>query len=126
MLSQDMLYFLPLHTGAIDSQRELLIWLESWWEDMDVLSSKGWFVRGHDIYGYCENLDKVMIPMLKSGTFVWSFSSTVANVAIEELRWARYKRKTSFRVFLCPERKKHLWIDQLYKAADIVMEIKAN
>ena len=63
MLSQDMLSFLPLHSGAIDSQVKLLSWIESWCKDIEVLTPEDCFVRGHNIYGYCKNLDKVTIPL---------------------------------------------------------------
>ena len=46
-------------------------------------------------------------------------------MAVEELRKARHKRfDKSFHMFVCPKLLKYEWIGQLYKVADIVLEIK--
>ena len=49
-------------------------------------------MESHDIIGYSLNGDGVNIPLLKSGSFVWSPPAAVADVAAEELRRARLKR----------------------------------
>ena len=65
------------------------------------------------------------MPVIKPGTFVWAPPPTAAQVAVEELRKARQKRfDKSFHLFVCPKVVKYEWIGQLYKAADIVLEIK--
>ena len=45
---------------------------------------------------------------------------------MEELRKARHKRKKSWHVFVCRKVMKTRWLGQLYKAADLVFEIKAG
>ena len=40
MSSQDILSFVPLNSGLLDSQRKLLSWIESWCKDIEVLPSE--------------------------------------------------------------------------------------
>ena len=72
-------------------------------------------------------MDGIWVPILQSGAFVWAPPPAATQVAIEELRKARHKRfANSFHVFACQKLLKYEWIGQLYKVADIVLEIKAN
>ena len=49
-----------------------------------------------------------------------------ASVAVEELRKACHKRQCSTHVFVCPRLLKPMWFKNLYKAADVVFDLKAG
>ena len=91
-----------------------------------MLKPDGWFVQGHDIGGWDHEPYRVPMPVLKSGHFLWAPPPAVADVAIEQLRNARLKRQNSSHVVVIPKVMKYRWIGQLYKAADIVFELKAG
>ena len=63
-----------------------------------------WFERDHNIEGYKKNMDQDDIPMLKSGTFLWSPPAVASDVAIEELRMARHTRTKSCHICVCPKK----------------------
>ena len=72
MMGERMLYFVPLHMGAIESQTGLFSWIGSCCNEnnLEVLAPEDWYVRGHGITGYTKNCDLVAIPLLKSGSFI--------------------------------------------------------
>ena len=93
---------------------------------MTVLKPEDWFVLGDDIIGWRHEKYRVPMPILENGIYVWAPTSAVANVAIEELRKYRLKRQDSTCIFVLPKIMKHKGIGQLYKAADIVFELKSG
>ena len=66
-------------------------------------------------------------PVLHEGrTYIWVPPPFAADVALAELRKARIKRQSSSHLFVCPRLCGPLWLKQLYKAADIVLEFPAG
>ena len=129
MLGNNMLSFIPLHKSAIELQPNIETWIKSWVPEtptIEILSPEGWFERGHDILGYEKNIDGLFIPTIRKGTFIWSPPPAAADVAVQELRKARHKRQDSLHVFVCPRLMKPMWFKQLFKASDLLFEIKAG
>ena len=118
-----------MNKTALEVNSDLLPWIQTWFNtpyDVEVLDPKGWFLRGHDIFGFQKNLDGLTQPVLKPGAFIWAPPPAAAEVAIEELRKARHKRQLSYHLFVCPKLMKYNWIGQLFKGADLVAEVKAQ
>ena len=62
-------------------------------------------------------------PVLHEGrNYVWIPPPYAADIALAELRKARIKRQSSTHLFVCPRLYCPLWLKQLYKAADVVLE----
>ena len=75
MRGDGMLSFIQLHKSALDEQKNLENWIRSWISDGNnaiTLKPEDWFVRGHDIIGYTKNIDGVTVPIIESGTYIWS------------------------------------------------------
>ena len=129
---RDMLSFVPLHLSALDREPSLTEWVESWLVDtkyskLKILKAEDWFLRGHDhIIGFRKNLDGVIMPSYRKGTFVWSPPPAAARIELEELRQARHKRQASLHVFLVPRLMSPEWRSQLYKTADLIFSIPAG
>ena len=117
--------FIPIHQSAPERSHSLLPWVRRWSAvDAILLEPIDWFGEGHNISGWESSEDGFERPILREGrTYVWAPPPFAADVALSELRKARIKRQTSSHVFICPRLCAHLWIKQLYKAADIVFEI---
>ena len=101
-------------------------WLRSWLptqNDVSFLTPEDWFEKGHDIQGYCCNVDGVEVPVIKAGTYIWAPPPAAADVAVQELRRARHKQHESLHVFVCPRLMKPRWFRQLYKAADMIFDL---
>ena len=131
MSGESMTSFIPLHVSASDRSQHLVPWVHSWVgpeTKVVELSTKQWFDVGHDIEGWSRGWDGFEQPTLsKEGrVYLWCPPPFVADVAISELRKARIKRQKSTHIFICPRLCSALWIRQLYKAADIVLEIPAG
>jgi hypothetical protein len=127
MAGMKMLEFVPIHLTALERTQCLQPWLVSFMgSSVEWLSSKDWFVRGHDLVEgkFDKNSDGFDIPCVKSGTFVWTPAPCSAEVAIEELRKARHKRQNSKHVFIVPRLMQPMWRKHLFKAADIVLTLK--
>ena len=127
MAGKRMLDFVPIHMTALERSATLKPWLESFLsKEVEWLSPKDWFTRGHDIEdGKWEtNSDGIKLPTIKEGMFVWSPAPCATEVAVEELRKARHKRQTSQHLFIVPRLMQPLWRKQLYKAADIILTLK--
>ena len=65
-------------------------------------------------------------PTIKRGTLVWSPPPAACDVALEELRKARIKRQDSTHIIVCPRLMTPLWMKQLFKCCDLVVEISPN
>ena len=130
MKGVSMLQFVPLHKGAFEVSPPLLKWISSWAIDMgnevEVLDPEGWFVRGHDVVGGSTNCDGVWIPSYRKGTMLWAPPPAAARQAVEELRQARHKRQDSFHVFVCPRLMYDEWRKHQFKAADMILEMRAG
>lgn len=126
MSGESMTSFIPIHLGAIERSETLKDWIIGWTQNSSAifLLPKDWFDVAHDIQGWNPGWDGFLRPGLSEGrVVVWSPPPYVADVALAELRKARIKRQRSSHIFICPRLCTSLWIRQLFKAADIVLEI---
>ena len=126
-----MLSFVPLHLGAVERSPGLLDWISSWAEKvndqpLELLSPEGWYERGHDVVGGELNADGVWLPTYQTGTMLWAPPPGAARQAIEELRQARQKRQGSMHVFACPRLMYGEYRRHFFKAADLVIVVKAG
>ena len=129
MAGKPMLSFIPLHKHPLQMSKPLFHWVKSWLgPKAELLNPIDWFTTGHDIRGWTlpTATQKLSLPILRPGHFIWSAPPGAADVAIEELRKARHKRQKSTHVFLCQRLLTPRWYKQLHKACDLVIEIPAK
>ena len=130
-----MLSFCPWHLSALDRNENLKGWLTTWLgKEVEFLSPSDWYIRGHDISGgeFVSptewSTDKSNLKFWrhhhKPGTYVWSPPPAAAQVCVEEIRKARIKRHQSTHVIVIPRLMTPLWLEQLYKTADLVFSVK--
>lgn len=122
-----MMSFIPLHLNAIERHPPLRSWLTSWLgKETEFLDPKDWFCRGHDHDGGSYDERGFWRVHLRPGIYVWSPAPAAAEVALEELRKAVIKRQESTHVFVCPRLLSVEWRKQLFKAADLVINIASG
>ena len=131
MSGDAMTSFIPIHLTPCERSNQLVPWVISWTGgstvDLVHLTTMQWFEAGHDISGWSKGWDGFDRPVLTRGrVYLWTPPPFAADVALAELRKARIKRQESSHIFICPRLCTALWIRQLYKAADIVLEIPAG
>ena len=129
MAGTPMLSYIPLHKTPFQMSENLFEWVRSWLgPKAEALTPMDWFTTGHDIRGWSlpTEHNKLSLPILRPGHFVWAPPPGAADVALEELRKARHKRQSSMHVFLCQRLLTPKWYKQLHKACDLVMEIPAG
>jgi len=120
-----MLDFCPWHKSALDRSPQLIEWLKrTFGRSLEVLTPEGWFTRGHDHIGSYKDEKGFTRLKIKKGMFVWSPPPAAAEVAMEELRKARLKRRDSTHLVVIPKLMTPLWLKQMHKACDIVFPIK--
>ena len=122
--------FVPLHLSALERHPKLKDWIKSWAEvsnedglELEQLSPKDWFYRGHDLSTGTHNADGYWISTIKPGLFLWEPPPAAADIALEELRKARLKRTNSIHVFVCPRLLEPVWRSHLHKSADLIFEV---
>ena len=128
MAGKPMLSFIPLHKTPMQMSPTLFEWVKSWLgPKTELLTPMDWFTTGHDIRGWTlpSEYNKLSLPILRPGHFVWSPPPGAADVAIEQLRKARHKRQRSTHIFFCQRLLTPKWYKQLHKACDLVIEISA-
>eukprot|EP00980_Cylindrotheca_fusiformis_P026529 scaffold16361_cov69-Cylindrotheca_fusiformis.AAC.2 len=126
MGGKPMTAFIPLHLSAFQRTPLLEPWVRSWVGNQAVfLTPDDWFLRGHDIVGgdHVPANPSSGTVAFWTGVLVWSPPPAAANVALEELRKARIKRQVSTHIFLIPRLCTPSWLKQLFKAADLILEI---
>ena len=114
---------IPIDVSALDRCEGLTDWLKSWvGKSALFLEPAHWFLEGHDIrFDKSMPLPRAMLH--ESGTYIWTPPPAIADVAIEQLRYARLKRQKSLHIILIPRLFVYLWRKQLCKASDLVMTI---
>jgi len=124
-LGESMLKFCPWGLSAIDRCKDLKPWLvvETFGTKLEILEPRGWFSRGHDHNGGYYDDKGFYRVNIKSGLFLWHPPPGAADAAIEEIRKARLKRRSSGHIIVIPKLVTTLWLKQVYKAADIVLTI---
>ena len=126
-LGQSMLKFCPWGLSALTRSTTLKEWIiKLIGPEIEILSPDDWFRRGHDHLPGAKDDQGFYRLKIKSGTFLWHPPPAAADVALEELRKARLKRRNSTHVLLIPKLVTTLWLRQLYKAADVVLTIPPN
>ena len=127
MRGDDYLSFIPFHLSAIEREPKLVNWINTMTKGKHhkttFLSPGDWYERGHDIAGWSKRSDNHSFPIIESGTFIWSPPPAVCNVALEELRKARIKRQDSTHIIIVPRLMTPLWLKQMYKCCDLIVEI---
>jgi len=131
MQGSSMLSFVPIAKTCLERSPALLKKLECCLkpylacvnQNLHCLSIKDWFLRAHDIVSGSYNSEGLWIPKYKSGTYLWVPAPAAGQHAIEQLRQARLKRTESTHLFLIPRIFTSLWRKQLYKVADLVVEL---
>eukprot|EP00980_Cylindrotheca_fusiformis_P022018 scaffold8903_cov106-Cylindrotheca_fusiformis.AAC.3 len=124
MAGKPMSSFLPLHLDAFERSPPLKDWVKSWaGPDAVFLSPDDWFFRGHDLIPTERSGSSSREFGVKAGVMIWSPPPAAADVALEELRKARIKRQHSTHIVLVPRLCTPMWLKQLYKASDLVLEI---
>ena len=123
-LGASMLSFCPWGSCALERSPTLLPWLhEVFGDKLEVLSPADWFRRGHDHLGGEADSKGFFRLKIQQGTFLWHPPPAAADAAIEELRKARLKRRNSTHIVVIPRLVTTLWLRQLYKAADFLINI---
>lgn len=126
MAGRTMTSFIPIHRNALERCDLLRPWLLSWLgTEAEFLDPIDWSIRGHDIVKekFESNIDGMKLPVVKSGSFVWSPPPCLAEIAVEELRKARHKRTGSRHLFIVPRLMQPTYFKQLLKAADLVISL---
>ena len=122
MKGDDLMSYLPFHLSASQRSPDLIKWIQGWaGEDAKLLSPEDWFIRGQDTIGGTKCTDGFWRPTVGAGTFIWDPPPAAAYVALKQLRKARIKRQNSTHVIIVLRLMTPLWMQQLYKACDIVL-----
>ena len=68
--------------------------------EVELLTSEGWFDRGHNCLGGRKNCDDIWIPSYSPGTMAWAPPPGRVIHALEKLRQTWQKRKKTFHIFV--------------------------
>ena len=124
---KDMIEFCPWAKNPLEASPILKGWVKKWAGEQSIfLSTRDWFLRGHDITGGFYNDKKFWYPTISPGTYVWYPPPAAADVCLEELRKARMKRKGSLHIVIIQKLMTPIWRKQLNKAADCIFSIPAS
>ncbi len=122
MAGADMLTFVNLGRGGIDSHPPLLEWVCAWSGHpvLKALTPEGWFEKGHGITGGKRDGRNVWIPTHceKDQMFLWAPPPAVADAALEELLKSRHKRLDLLHVVLIPRLMAPRWRRLFRKVCD--------
>ena len=119
-----MLDFCPWHLAPTQSSSKIFSFFKSVAGDhLELLKPSDWFSRGHDHLGGNRDSKGFWRPVIQPGIFLWDLPAGAAISAIEELRKARTKRRSSTHLVIVPRVATPLWLKQLYKRCDIVLFI---
>ena len=123
-LGASMISFCPWGTCALQRSSTLLPWLkEVFGHELEVLMPNDWYRRGHDHKGGKIDEKGFYRVNIQPGLFLWHPPPAAADAAIEELRKARLKRRESTHIIVIPRLVTTLWLKQLYKTADFLINV---
>jgi len=119
-----MLTFCPWGKSALDRSGTLREWISNTFgSEYEFLEPNEWYTRGHDHDGGYYDEKNYWRIKTRAGKFVWFPPPAAAEVAIEELRKSRLKRRESTHLLFIPRLATTLWLKQLNKACDIVLHL---
>jgi len=122
ILSQPLRNFAPMHLSAMDRNDSLLNWIIDWsGPETFVLEPKNWFYEAHDLRA--NDSTGVNVALTESCVYLWSPPPAIADVALEQLRYARLKRQSSVHIFVVPKLFLNLWRRQFFKAIDLILTV---
>jgi len=120
ILSKPIRMFAPINLSAFERSCTLKDWVLDWSGSKSfVLEPKHWFYEAHDL-----RTNDQTIPgdaRIESSTYLWSPPPAIADVALEQLRYARLKRQSSIHIFIVPKLFLNLWRRQFYKVMELVL-----
>ena len=123
-LGETILKFCPWGISALDRYpptKSCLLSIVG--PDTVCLKPEGWLVEGHDIFGGHRDSKGFWRTISKPKKFLWTPPPAAADVALEQLRITRVKRRNSAHVVAIPKLFTHLWRKQLHKTCDLVVEV---
>jgi len=121
-LGRSMLSYCPWGLSASQRSPSILSWCKTTFDPaIEVLTPCQWFTRGHDHDGGYYDERNMFRLNIRHGTYLWEPPPAAADAALEEIRKARLKRRSSTHIVLVPRLCTTLWLKQLYKASDIVL-----
>ena len=123
-IGQYMLQFCPWGKSCLERCDSLKEWLvKNLGDDVEFLTPDDWFTRAHDHCGGEIDENGYWRIKTKPGIYIWTPPPAAADAALEELRKARLKRRTSTHIILVPRLMTTLWYKQLNKAADLIFTV---
>ena len=122
VLVQPLRLSAPIHLSAFDRSPTLKDWIISWTGNKSLfLTPSQWFFEAHDLR--TDSSNSVGYSYSSPTTYIWSPPPCIANVALEQLRYARLKRQDSLHIFVIPKLFVTLWRRQLFKAMDFFVTL---
>ena len=103
MKGTSVLEYIPFNLTALERSTTLKPWLDEWTgSQLEELTPKGWFTRGHDLVDNKQecNVEGLWMPTYESGKYLWYPAPATVSVAVEELRKAWHQRVESTHVFI--------------------------
>ena len=118
--------YLPLNLSALDRSPDLKVWLSKWAPKHHIfLTPEQWYIEAHDIR-FRDGSGFTREMYYQSGTYIWTPPPAAADVALEQLRFARSKRTNSTHIFVVPRLFFTLFRRQLHKEADMILCVPIN
>lgn len=116
--------FCPWHRSPLEVHPPLLQTLKEWLGDKSILlEPKDWYCRAHDLVDGYKDHNGFWRWKTQKSTYIWNVAPGAANVAIEQLRRARIKRRESTHVFLVQSLCTTEWQRQLFREADLIFNV---
>ena len=112
--NKEMSVFVPLHLSAFERSPSLAPWLtREVYPDraLEILETEDWF-------------DKILNQSVAHA--LWAPAPAAADVAVEQLCYARLKRPMSTHLMLIPRLMSCRWRRQLTKAADVILVLNTG
>ena len=123
-LGENMLKHCLWGKNALDAAPKLLEEIKHWTTSpITVLRQRDWYELGHDVQGWRLGYKGLKFLVVRSGFCLWTPPPCAGDVAVEQLRISRSKRKRSTHCVIIPRLMTPLWLKPLYKVADLVFEI---
>ena len=110
-LGQSMLKFCPRGLFALERSKPLRHWISDLsGPELEIRNPDDWSKRGHDHLPGSMDDQGIYRLKIKAGTFICHPSPAAADVALEELRKARLRRRNSTHILFIPKLVTTLWL----------------